>query len=85
MALFRLPTKSSMIYRSEKKRSLDIRAHLRQIGRRSVKINASTASGKEKKNDDTKSRKSEFSRVELRARRKSWGICIARYWLIDFC
>ena len=61
------------------------------------KINASTAPGKElaglkkkKKNydDDTKiakSRKCEFSRGELRARRKSWGICIARYWPLDYC
>ena len=32
-----------------------------------------------------KSRKSEFSRWELRARRKSWGICIARYWPLDYC
>ena len=38
--------------------------------------------------DDTKiakSRKSEFSRGELRARRKSWGICIAWYWPLDYC
>ena len=61
------------------------------------KINASTVSGKEiaglkkkkmKNNydyDGKKSRKSEFSRGELRARRKSWGICIARYWPVDYC
>ena len=38
--------------------------------------------------DDTKivkSRKSQFSRGELRARRKSWGVCIARYWPVDYC
>ena len=64
-------------------------------------MNASTASGKElaglkkKKNnyydddyDDSKtakSRKSEFSGGELKARRKSWGICIARYWPLHYC
>ena len=36
--------------------------------------------------DDTKLRKSEFSRGELRARRKSWGIAMsARYWHLDCC
>ena len=29
--------------------------------------------------EDEKSRKSEFSGGELRASRKSWGICITRY------
>ena len=28
---------------------------------------------------------SEFSRGELRARKKSLGICIARYWPLDYC
>ena len=58
------------------------------------KINASTVFGKEiagllKKKpedeeyyEDTKIAK---SRGELRARRKSWGICIARYWHLDCC